>query len=122
MLLYTSDLTKHDNSNARNHFINKCFSGTANPRVRVHSFLLLCPCVDQHCLSGQSSFHPSLRDHVPAPIVSPLWIHRLQLLVALNNAVQSPQLVAKAFTLLRQDVDLFNRSAINGTSTVTVGD
>lgn len=93
-----------------------------NPRERVRSSLLLCPCVDQHCLSGQSGLHPSLGDHVPAPIVSPLWIHRLQLLVALNDAVQRPQLVAKAFTLLRQDVDLFNRGAINGTSTVAVGD
>lgn len=93
-----------------------------HPRVRVHSFRLLCPCVDQHCLSGQSGLHTSLGDHVPAPVVGPLRIHRPQLLVALSDAVPRPQLVAEAFALLCQDVDLFHRAATDGASVVAFGD
>lgn len=83
---------------------------------------MFCPCVDQDCLSSQSSFHTSLRYHVATPIVGPLRIHCPQLLVALNDAVQSPHLVTKAFPLLSQDVDLFNAGAGDRTSTAAVGD
>lgn len=86
-----------------------------------HSFLLLCPCVDQHCLSSEPSLHPSFGYHILSPIICPVRVHHPQLLVALNYAVQTPQLVAKAFTLLSQDVGLFNRCAPDGTRTAAVG-
>lgn len=55
-------------------------------------------------------------------IVRLLGVHTLQLLVALSHAVPAPQLVAQAFALLSQDVNLFDcrggdwtrRAAVSG--------
>lgn len=85
-----------------------------------HSFLLLCPCVEQHRLSSQAGFHSSLRNHVLVPVISSLRVHRPQLQVAVSYAVQTPQLVAQAFTLLSQDVNLFDCCATVRTRTAAV--
>lgn len=86
-----------------------------------HSFPPLCLCVEQHCLPSQPSFHPSLRYNILASIISSLWIHHPQLPVALCQAVQTPQLVAQAFTLLRQDVNLLSCCTTNWARTTAVG-
>lgn len=62
--------------------------------------------VEQHRPSSQTSFHPSFRNDIPGPVVDSLRVHALQLLIALNNTVEAPQLVAQTFTLLGEDVGL----------------
>lgn len=83
---------------------DQCF-GTLYPS---HSLLFLGPCVEQHRLSSQSGLHASLRNDVRGPIVCSPRVQCLQLLVALSHTVHTPQLVAQAFTLLSQDVNLFD--------------
>ena len=73
--------------------------------------LLLCPRVQQHRLPSQPSLHVSTGNHIPAPVTGSVRVHRPQLLVALSHAVQAPQLVAQALTLLSQDVNLSEPSA-----------
>lgn len=85
-----------------------------------HLLLLLRPSVEHHHPSSQPGLHPPQRDHILGPVVRSLRVHRPQLLVALSDAVQTPQLVAQAFTLLSQDVDLFERRITGGTRSAVV--
>ncbi|TNN80411.1 hypothetical protein EYF80_009435 [Liparis tanakae] len=81
---------------------------------------LLRPRVEQHRPPSQPGLHPSLRNHVLGPVAGPLRVHRPQLLVAPSYAVQTPQLVAQALALLRQDENLSDRRAAHGTRRAAV--
>lgn len=62
--------------------------------------------MEQYGLSSQPSFHPSFRNDVRGPIVGSLRVHGPQLLIALSDPLHTPQLVAQAFTLLGQNVNI----------------